>query len=111
MSGNDKELLDFAKNNFGYSKAKGLDFVARFNKQYVLGKAKFLTDFGGHQNAQFADAISTLETSNVKATKIAILDGYLCSSNYTEMYKEYSEAYKDVNIMSVLVLREFLYQL
>lgn len=76
----------------------------------VIGEAKFLTDFGGHQNAQFNDAISTIMT-DIDAIKIAILDGVLLSSKYREMYEEISELYKDCNIVSVLVLREFLYQL
>lgn len=41
---------------------KGVDFLARFNGKYVVGEAKFLTDFGGHQNAQFDDALSTLHS-------------------------------------------------
>ncbi|GAA8500880.1 hypothetical protein HpDR57_06110 [Helicobacter pylori] len=48
--------------------------MARFNKKYIIGEAKFLTDFGGHQNAQFNDAISTIEAPNIKAIKVAILE-------------------------------------
>ncbi|MDR1126974.1 MAG: hypothetical protein LBL06_02475 [Treponema sp.] len=40
-------------------------YIGRFNKKYVIGEAKFLTDFGGHQNAQFADAISTITNSSI----------------------------------------------
>ena len=58
---------------------KGLDFLARFNSTYILGEAKFLSDFGGHQTAQFNDAIATLEVKLKKTAhtviKIAILDG------------------------------------
>lgn len=42
-------MMNFAKEHLGYNYNKGLDFVARFNKQFVIGEAKFLTDFGGHQ--------------------------------------------------------------
>jgi hypothetical protein len=111
LDGSDKVLMDFAREELNYKHTKGLDFVARFNGKYVIGEAKFLTDFGGHQNAQFADAISTIETPNVKAEKIAILDGVLCSQNYYKMYKEFSEIYSDYNIMSVLILRTYLYQI
>jgi hypothetical protein len=49
-------------------------------------------DFGGHQNAQFADAISTMETPNVNAIKILILDAYPHTPNYiVKMHKEYDE--------------------
>jgi hypothetical protein len=103
--------MDFAKNELDYNHNKGLDFVARFNEKYIIGEAKFLTDFGGHQNAQFNDAIATIETKNVKAEKIAILDGVLYIKGNNKMYKSITETYKDYNIMSVLVLREFLYSL
>ncbi len=51
--------------------------VARFNGKFVIGEAKFLTDFGGHQNAQFNDAISTVLAPDVRAVKVAILDGVI----------------------------------
>ncbi len=111
LGGNDAVLLEFANVHFGYNKERGLDFIARFNGKYVLGEAKFITDIGVHQNAQFNDAISAVETKGVEVEKVLILDGYLCSSSYGRMYEDYSELYKDFNVISVLVLREFLYQL
>lgn len=78
LDGTDKTLMDFASHYLGYKRNKGLDFVGRFNGKYVIGEAKFLTDFGGHQNAQLNDAIDTLLTKGVKAVKIAILDGVFC---------------------------------
>lgn len=111
LDGSDKLMMDFAKDELGYNHSKGLDFVGRFNGKYVIGEAKFLTDFGGHQNAQFNDAIATVESQNVKAEKIAILDGVLYIKGNNKMYKSVIETYKNYNIMSALVLRDFLYQL
>ena len=111
LDASDKAMMDFAKEHLNYNHNKGLDFVARFNGKYVIGEAKFLTDFGGHQNAQFNDAISTIETKKVKAIKIAIIDGVLYIKGKNKMHKSITELYKDYNIMSALVLREFLYQL
>ncbi len=111
LNASDNAMMNFAKENLNYNHNKGLDFVARFNKKYVIGEAKFLTDFGGHQNAQFNDAISTLEAKSVNAIKIAILDGVLFIEGNNKMYKSITEKYKNYNIMSALVLREFLYQL
>lgn len=111
LDASDKTMIDFAKEVLGYNHNKGLDFVARFNGKYVIGEAKFLTDFGGHQNAQFNDAIATIETKRVKAEKIAILDGVLYIKGNNKMYKALTETYKNYNIMSALVLREYLYQL
>lgn len=111
LDGSDKIMMNFAKEELGYNHNKGLDFVGRFNKRYVIGEAKFLTDFGGHQNAQFNDAISTIEAKKVNAIKIAILDGVLYIKGNNKMYKAITDTYKNYNIMSALVLREFLYQL
>lgn len=110
LDASDKAMMDFAKDKLGYNHNKGLDFIARFNGKYIIGEAKFLTDFGGHQNAQFNDAISTVEAKGVKAIKIAILDGVLYIKGNNKMYNSVTGKYKDYNIMSSLVLREFLYQ-
>jgi len=111
LDATEKEMTDFAKKHLNYNRNKGLDFVARFNGKYVIGEAKFLTDFGGHQNAQFSDAISTIKTEGVKAVKIAILDGVLYIKGNNKMYKDITTTYADYNILSALVLRKFLFQL
>ncbi|MDR1518035.1 MAG: hypothetical protein LBS52_08090 [Dysgonamonadaceae bacterium] len=111
LKGSDAQLMSFAREYLNYQHTKGLDFIGRFNGKYVIGEAKFLTDFGGHQNAQFNDAISTVQAKNVKAVKIAILDGVLYIKGNNKMYKDITTTYKDLNIMSSLVLREFLYQI
>ena len=110
LDAGDNEMMNFAKEHLEYTHNKGLDFVGRFNGKYVIGEAKFLTDFGGHQNAQFNDAINTVMTK-VDASTIAILDGVLYIPGNNKMYKNITETYKDQNIMSALVLREFLYQI
>jgi len=111
LDASDAQMMAFAREHLNYKHNKGLDFVGRFNGKYVIGEAKFLTDFGGHQNAQFNDAISTIKAKNVKAIKIAILDGVLFIKGKNKMYKDITGKLKDENIMSALVLREFLYQL
>ena len=111
LDGSDQSMMDFARKELNYQRDKGLDFIGRFNGKYVIGEAKFLTDFGGHQNAQFSDAISTITTRGVKAVTVAILDGVLYIKGKNKMYKQITETYNQHNIMSVLVLRNFLYQL
>jgi len=110
LDGSDKQLMDFAIEHLNYKHSKGLDFVARFGGKYIIGEAKFLTDFGGHQNAQFNDAIATISAKNVNAIKIAILDGVLYIKSNNKMY-QYITTQNDLNIMSSLVLRDFLYQI
>ena len=111
LDASDAEMMKFAREHLNYKHNKGLDFVGRFNGKYVIGEAKFLTDFGGHQNAQFNDAIATINAKDVKAVKIAILDGVLFIKGKNKMYKDITGKLKDENIMSSLVLREFLYQI
>ncbi len=65
LNGGDAELMRFAKEHLSYDGTKGLDFLARMHGKYVVGEAKFLTDFGGHQNAQFEDAKSLLKNKTI----------------------------------------------
>lgn len=112
----DAEMKKFAQKYFSYDRNKGLDFIARFNNTYVIGEAKFLTDFGGHQNAQFDDAVSTMTSSfrsiklNAKVIPVAILDGVLYIPGGNKLYC-YLENHPEQIIISSLLLREFLYSL
>jgi hypothetical protein len=109
LDASDAEMKRWSAENLNYSRDKGLDFVGRFNKKYIIGEAKFLTDFGGHQNAQFADAIQTIDNKNVRAIAIAVLDGVLYIEGNNKMYRDITTKYSNLNILSALLLREFLY--
>ena len=111
LDASNAEMQEWAKYNVNYNRDKGLDFVARFNGKYVIGEAKFLSDFGGHQDAQLEDAILTLTEQNVNAVRIAILDGVVWLKTQNKMYRTVTEEYPNENIMSALVLRDFLYSL
>ncbi len=111
LKATDEEKRKFAKENLNYNRNKGLDFVGRFNGKYVIGEAKFLSDFGGSQNSDFEDAIATLEAKDTNAVRIAILDGILYLPGKSKMHTFITNPYKSYTIMSALVLREFLYQL
>lgn len=111
LDASDAEMMAFAREHLNYKHNKGLDFIGRFNGEYVIGEAKFLTDFGGHQNAQFNDAIATMKARGVKAITVAILDGVLYIKGKNKMYKDITGRLKNENIMSALVFREFLYQI
>ena len=106
--GTDQEMKKYATENLHYVHEKGLDFLARINGRYVIGEAKFITDNGGHQMTQFNDAIATVE-SRINAVKVAILDGVLYIKSNNKMYKGITEVYSEDNIMSALLLRDFLY--
>lgn len=110
LNASDKKMKAFAKEFLGYKRTKGLDFLARINGKYIIGEAKFLTDTGGHQNAQFEDAITTL-TTPVNAITIGILDGVLYIPSNSKMYNAITKEYKDLNIMSALLLKDFFNKL
>ena len=110
LRGSDAEMMSFAREHLHYTHHKGLDFVARFNGTYVIGEAKFLTDFGGHQNAQCVDVVNNELVENMKTEKVIILDGFLRLLDYNKMYKVFSEIYNSYTIMSILVFRNYLYQ-
>jgi len=111
LEASDAEMQHWAAGNLHYSRNKGLDFVGRFNNKYIIGEAKFLTDFGGHQNAQFEDAISTITDRTVQAITIAVLDGVLYIKGNHKMYYDITTTYSGCNIFSALVLRDFLYSI
>ena len=107
FDGSDKEMMEFARLKLGYEREKGLDFVARVNGKYIIGESKFLTDHGGHQNAQLNDAFYTLN-ADVEAVKVAILDGVCYIKGRNKMYRTITESYGESNIMSALMLEGFL---
>ena len=111
LDASDSAMMQFAKERLNYTHEKGLDLIARFKGEYVIGEAKFLTDYGGHQNAQFNDAIATITTKDINAITIAVLDGVLYIPGNNKMYRLITEKYSNLNIMSALVLRDFLYSL
>lgn len=112
LDGSDTFLKKFAaeKLNFKRNDDKGFDIICRFNQKYVIGEAKFITDEGGHQNDQFQDALKILSIrSKPDIIKIAILDGVLYIPGRKKMYKAITS--KNINVMSALLLRDFLYSL
>lgn len=75
LEGSDKSLKDFSNKFLKTRLSKGLDIVLKVDNRFIIGEAKFLTDFGGHQNAQFNDAMNLIRHKGGIATRIAILDG------------------------------------
>lgn len=110
LDGTDKSLQEFAEKHLGYTRNKGLDLVAKKDNTYIIGEAKFITDEGGHQNAQFQDAISIFKTpTKGNVIKVAILDGVLYIPGKKKMYETITS--NDLNAMSALMLRDFIYSL
>lgn len=111
LAGNDQQLKEFASKHCGYERDdKGVDLIARFNNKLVVGEAKFISDEGGHQNGQFLDSMTMLHTKAPEdVIYVAVLDGVLYIPSKKKMYTHITK--NDENVMSALVLRDFLYSL
>lgn len=116
LNTSDDSMGKFCRKYLGFNREKGIDFMAKFNRKYIIAETKFLTDFGSHQNAQFDDAIKTMTSplteKNVdnEVIQIAIMDGVLYIKGNTKMYR-YLQNNQSQIIISSLLLREFLYSL
>lgn len=103
----DAALKVFAETKLGYDIDKGLDFIGKFGGQYVIGEAKFLTDFGGHQDRQLDDALKLAKWQGEGVVTVAVLDGVVYFPNGGSMYRKITDAVNS-NIVSSLLLGDFL---
>jgi len=106
LKGGDRSLASFAKEKLGCGLKKGIDFVIKKNDKYVIGEAKFLTTPGGEQDRGFDDAQSFVHEKSGKATRIAIIDGYIWLETLKGIHNKIRQS--DDNIMSALLLKEFI---
>lgn len=106
LGGSDKYLMDFSNRELGTKLRKGLDFLLRVDDTFIAGEAKFLTDFGGHQNAQFNDAMSLVHHRPGKVIKVAVLDGVVWIKGKNKMHSAI-KAEKGV-ALSALLLNDFV---
>ena len=107
LSGGDTKLKNFANKELKVKNLKkGLDFILKVKDKFILGEAKFLTDYGGTQNNQFNDAIRISKIKNNKVIGIAILDGivWFDSGNYM------SRKVRKINniALSSLLLKDYI---
>jgi len=107
LEGSDKKLKEFAIKELGIRELrKGIDFVLKKRDKFVLGEAKFLTDYGGTQNNQFNDAISVAKIKKDNVIGIAVLDGIVWFKSNAYIHR----TIKTLNgiALSVLLLENFI---
>ena len=107
MVASDDQMKNYAKKKLSYTSNKGLDFIAKKKGKHLIGETKFLTDFGGHQNAQFNDAINVFKSGAKNCDVIAILDGIIYLER-GKLYNSFLNENKNFPIFSALVLDSFL---
>lgn len=106
LVGDDALKKHCIETKFDIQMDKGPDFLAVWNGRYVIGEAKLITDFGGHQQTQFNDAMD-LVRRGLDAVLVAILDGVLYIEGGSNKMQTAIRT-TNHNIMSALVFREFL---
>lgn len=111
LDGSDKILRRYAAENLKCKfpeLTKGLDFVARYRRQFIIGTAKFITRRGGSQTNQFYEALrlikETISPSNV--LKIAVIDG-IAWLDHT-MVKKLKTIRQNEYALSGLLLKQFI---
>ncbi len=102
----DVKLRLFANTQLGLNISKNPDFIIKVNDTYIVGEAKFLTDIGGAQNANFQDAINFLNNESGDVIKIAVLDGVVWIKSITKMYRTVCSLVKPA--FSALLLNDYL---
>ncbi|MFN3505597.1 MAG: restriction endonuclease, partial [Caldimicrobium sp.] len=111
LNGGDKFLKEYAKRELNCKfreLSKGLDLVVKINDKYIIGTAKFITDFGGTQYNQFNKAISLVKETQCPSNviKVAIVDGVAWLRG--QMRSTLDELKDNEFCLSSLLLEEFL---
>lgn len=114
LDGTDKTLKKFAEKDLKCvfkTLSKGLDFLAKANQKFIIGSAKFITDFGGSQDNQFNEVISLIKETKClqNVYKVAIIDGVPWLRD--KIKKIVSQLKNNEFCFSALVLKDFLNQL
>ena len=103
---NDRECKQIAEELCNYTGTKGLDFVARINNKFIVGEAKFISDYGGNQDKSLLDAKTLLSKTNCE--RVIIIDGVCFMKSKHSLYKTITNELRDENVLSALLLNDFL---
>ncbi|MEO0254008.1 MAG: hypothetical protein ABIN20_01120 [candidate division WOR-3 bacterium] len=111
LNGGDKFLKEYATRELKCKfreLSKGLDFVAKINNKYIIGTAKFITDFGGSQDNQFKEAVSLVKETlcPYNVVKVAVIDGVAWLGG--EMKLTLEKLKNNEFCFSALLLEEFI---
>jgi hypothetical protein len=117
LEGKDKQLKYYAEK---YLKCKfnrltkGLDFVGMIKNKFLIGTAKFITDFGGSQDNQFYEAIRFIKETKTpnNVIKIAVLDGVVWLKSKSENGRKSEKILNNLKqnqiCFSALLLEKFI---
>ncbi len=107
LKGSDNDLKNFAKNELGIKQlARRPDFLLKIKNDYIIGEAKFLTDYGGTQNNQFDGALKMGKIKKSNIFGIAIVDGILWFNSNSYMHRRIKK-FNGI-ALSALLLEKFI---
>lgn len=111
LEGGDKFLKEYAEKELKCKfsiLSKGLDFLAKIDDRYIIGTAKFITDFGGSQDNQFMEAIRFIKETKCSKNimKVAVIDGVIWLNKKLEL--KLKNLAENEFCFSVLLLKKFI---
>lgn len=107
LRGSDNDLKKFAIRELGIKRlTRRPDFILKIKNKFILGEAKFLTDYGGTQNNQFDGALKMTKIKKDKVFGIAVVDGIVWFESNSYMHRKI----KRLNniALSALLLERFI---
>lgn len=107
LAGSDNDLKKFSGKELGLKKLnRRPDFILKANNNFILGEAKFLTDYGGTQNNQFDGALKMAKIKKNNVFGIAVIDGIVWFKNNSYMHKTIKKL--NGTALTALLLEEFI---
>ncbi len=106
LNGSRKDYRDFVNTHLGCGLEKELDILLKVNGQYIIGEAKYFSNYGGNQDRQFDDAMKFLLSTQGEATRIVVLDGVVWLDTANKMCKKIR--YLESIAMSAIILPTFI---
>lgn len=88
LKGSSTRLKQFVIKELGIKRlTRGPDFILKANDKFIIGEAKFLTDYGGTQNNQFDGAIKMARIKDPQVIGLAVLDGIVWFRSNAYMHR------------------------
>ena len=107
LVGSGTKLKQFAKEELEIRRlTRRPDFLLKVGNKFIIGEAKFLTDYGGTQNNQFDGAIKMIKINNSRVIGLAVVDGIVWFKSNTYMYRTLKKL-RGV-VLSALLLEKFI---
>lgn len=75
FKGSPSEMKDYANDKLGCGLDIEPDVLLRIDGNHIVGEAKYLSGFGGHQDRQFEKVLDFIQTVQGNAERVAIIDG------------------------------------